>query len=910
MTIFISHTTDDDGFVADLRRRLEAHRLPVWVDSRNLRGGDRLNPAIEQAIREAEHFLVVLSPRTVNSPWVRQEIRQAEAVAREREDFRVVPLLLDGIEPSALELWFEEEPVGVKVKSDTTGLDEAFPHILAALGVQLPDDFQPFVEPEERPLADLLLKLADPSVDLEEGKQRLRAIATLVYEPPDYPNSPRIEGRPFAFTAPLGPIEAEDLRWYLERYYIWPVGMFRERAERIEATLPEWGKALFDAALAGDSARPPLEAWKSAKGNARRFSVQVDHVLPEGSEAERQQNALEAATLLMALPWELLHDGRGHLFQGAEPVAVRRRLPNRQDLGPVRAELPIRILLVSPRPEDETTGYIDHRVSAQALVQAVAGLGDLARLTVLEPPTFPALRDALMAAREQGDPFDVVHFDGHGVFDPRHGLGALCFEDPGDRDKLEGRAVDLVHADKMAATIRDHRIPLVFLEACQSAQSEKEPTASVATKLLEEGCSAVVAMGYSVLVETARRFTEAFYGGLAGGKRIGEAFLKGQVALHDDSYRLEVMGVGRFELRDWFVPILYQEIQDPLLFTKLPPAEFKRLQAERRLLSMGHVPEPPPQTFIGRSRELLALERLLHTDPYAVIRGTGGSGKTTLAAELARWLVTTNRFSQAAFVSLEDYADPRGVLDDLGRQLVAGWTSVAEYGDLDKARQPVDRALSDRPTILVIDNCESILTAPRRTDLGTDRAPDADNDPAADASSSDTATPIFDLCAQLQAADPRTRLVFTTREPLPAPFDHRRRTIGLGPLSETDAIDLVARVMKNEGLEPKSTDPGRNPKEITDLVEAVGRHARALVLLAREVASRGVRATTNELQSLMAEPRPPPPRRPGELPLRQPGAVPEAAAGGGSGAGADTRAVSGWGASERDRCLAGHRRGR
>jgi hypothetical protein len=557
MAIFISHSTADDAFVADLRRRLGAHRLPVWVDSRQLRGGDKLNPAIEQAIRAAGHCLVVLSPRTVNSPWVRREIRLAEALAREREGFRVVPLLLDGIKPGALALWFDEEPLGVRVTLDTTGLEEAFPRILAALGVQLPDDFQPLVEPEERPLADLLLKLADPSVALEAGKQRLRATATLVYEPPDYPTSPRIEGRPFLFTAPLGPIEAQDLRWYLERYRIWPVGLFRARAGAIEARLPQWGRALYDAALAGDPARTPLEAWRGAKGNARRFSVQVDHVLPEGSEEERQQSALEAATGLMALPWELLHDARGHLFQGAEPVAVSRRLPNRQDLGPVRSELPIRILLVSPRPEDATAGYIDHRVSAQALVQAVAGLGELVQITLLDPPTFPALRDALKAARDRGEPIDVVHFDGHGVFDARHGLGALCFEDPKDRDKLQGRAVAGVHADKMAAVIRDHRIPLVFLEAFQSAQSDKEPTASVAAKLLEEGCSAVVAMGYSVLVETARRFTEAFYGGLAKGRRVGEAFLAGQVALHDDSDRGEVLGAGRFELRDWFVPVLY-----------------------------------------------------------------------------------------------------------------------------------------------------------------------------------------------------------------------------------------------------------------------------------------------------------------------------------------------------------------
>src|SRR5262249_53456110 len=89
--------------------------------------------------------------------------------------------------------------------------------------------------------------------------------------------------------------------------------------------------------------------------------------------------------------------------------------------------------------------------------------------------------------------------------------------------------------------------------------------------------------------------------------------------------------------------------------------------------------------------------------------------------------------------------------------------------------------------------------------------------------------------------------------PLPAPFDHRHREITLGRLSREDAIELVSQVMAREGLTPKADDPGGDPQEITDLVEAVNWHARALTLLAREVARRGGRATTENLYQLMAE---------------------------------------------------------
>ena len=40
-----------------------------------------------------------------------------------------------------------------------------------------------------------------------------------------------------------------DLEWYLEKYSIWPIGVFQNKAARIEDQFPKWGKSLFDAAM-------------------------------------------------------------------------------------------------------------------------------------------------------------------------------------------------------------------------------------------------------------------------------------------------------------------------------------------------------------------------------------------------------------------------------------------------------------------------------------------------------------------------------------------------------------------------------------------------------------------------------------------------------------------------------------
>lgn len=160
-SVFISHASADDGFVTELRQALENHDILVWVDSRELRGGNRLASEIEQAIDDARQVLVVLSQQTVNSPWVRTEVRKALEVEKYRraDGYRVIALLLPGITVGALGNWFDEEPVAVPIHLTPGGLSVALPAILTALGERLPTDHQPLQTAPNKPLEELLLKL-------------------------------------------------------------------------------------------------------------------------------------------------------------------------------------------------------------------------------------------------------------------------------------------------------------------------------------------------------------------------------------------------------------------------------------------------------------------------------------------------------------------------------------------------------------------------------------------------------------------------------------------------------------------------------------------------------------------------------------------------------------------------------
>lgn len=66
--IFISHSGKDDEFVKALRKSLEIQQLRTWVDSRELRASDELEPKVKQAIEQARAFIVVFSLNALNSP--------------------------------------------------------------------------------------------------------------------------------------------------------------------------------------------------------------------------------------------------------------------------------------------------------------------------------------------------------------------------------------------------------------------------------------------------------------------------------------------------------------------------------------------------------------------------------------------------------------------------------------------------------------------------------------------------------------------------------------------------------------------------------------------------------------------------------------------------------------------------
>ena len=88
--IFISYSRKDMSFVRKLAGDLEKAGYDVWWDLTDLRGGDDWVRVIPAAIESSQHFIIVLSPNSVESEWVRKEYTQALSLRR-----KIIPIMLE-----------------------------------------------------------------------------------------------------------------------------------------------------------------------------------------------------------------------------------------------------------------------------------------------------------------------------------------------------------------------------------------------------------------------------------------------------------------------------------------------------------------------------------------------------------------------------------------------------------------------------------------------------------------------------------------------------------------------------------------------------------------------------------------------------------------------------------------------
>lgn len=510
---------------------------------------------------------------------------------------------------------------------------------------------------------------------------------------------------------PLKEGEEERLRWYLEEYWKWPYERFRERAEEVEELLPELGRRLYQAAFGSAGAQQVVQAWRLQPATLRQISIVCD------------------IARVLSLPWELLHDEQGFLaLRARHPVSIVRRLSQRElPALPTTFEPPLRILLVTTRPDD--AGFVDPRGIARELLEAVSEQVEagIMALEFLRPPTLPALRARLSDPTRP--PVHVLHFDGHGAFGQEQALrDGLHFKSGGPQQGMlafeneEGKE-QLVSGEELAQVLQDSGVRLAIFNACQSAVGALDDVfSSVAARLIQGGIDAVVAMSASMLVATATRYVEAFYCALATGVAVPIAHERARQALHDDPRRHLTRRYADVEgepvrLRDWWLPHFYQ--QRPLLLEPVPATTTLATSRRTRKKPLKEItlpmlsetmPAEPRHGFSGRAYELLQIERALLHNRLVVIHGFGGMGKTALAREAADWFTRTGMYQRACFISFEQGGDATMLFSLLGTFLGI-YDGDYHPSDSTTSLARIQRVVKRQRTLAIADNLESILPA-------------------------------------------------------------------------------------------------------------------------------------------------------------------------------------------------------
>ena len=197
---------------------------------------------------------------------------------------------------------------------------------------------------------------------------------------------------------------------------------------------------------------------------------------------------------LLRIPWEYLRRNGKDLASQRDSTIVRE-LETAEPARPHLVEGKIRMLGVIANP----IGDLDVAGEKRRVEEAIAKCRDQIDLEWLEDCTFKSLQ------RKLQDPYHILHFVGHSAF-TAEGESILLLSDE-NKQKKE------VPADAIAQLIgRQNSLQLVVFNSCDGARTTlDDPFAGIATMLVEQGKSAVIAMQFEITDAAAKAFAEELY---------------------------------------------------------------------------------------------------------------------------------------------------------------------------------------------------------------------------------------------------------------------------------------------------------------------------------------------------------------------------------------------------------------
>jgi len=662
-----------------------------------------------------------------------------------------------------------------------------------------------------------------------EQNDRHRVVLTL-----DAGDKPSLQAEA-TFTFSMTPREDEDLRWYYEEYVLFQEDPTPLIAARIERWMVDTGTQLFRDVFDQEATR---HVWSTLAPQLGETRVEIDSDMTSAS----------------GVPWELLRDpsadnpiallARAFVYGMAEFVddgQHEQELTSRAEGG--KKSGPLRILLVVCRPGRGSD--VPFRSIAGRIVNSAEDRPDAPFQTkALRPPTFALLAGELKQAAQRGTPYDVVHFDGHGIFadlmaratgqPPKRERGYVVFENPGTAENEE-----FVDGAVLGRTLADNGVSVLVLNACRSAQAQpsavpgkapaqdrKRPFGSLAQEALAAGLAGVVAMRYNVHVSTAARFVAGLYADLAAGSMLGDAVT---------SSRRKLASAPRGDaahdppIQDWLVPVAYEPTPLSLATTNVSvplgagTASDVSAPPEGGLPVMdAAIPPPPKAGLVGFDSELLTIDRAFDTHHVVLVHALAGAGKTALAAEFARWYARTGGLPDGlvlwtgferhcTLVDLLDQAVEGGLGTVLKRQAV-DWLTLDDAARL----RATLWALAQISVLWIWDNIEPIAGFPSPADS-----------PWSDAERGEL------IGFLREAAKAGAKILLTSRRDEQELLGDLPVRVSVAPLSRAESAEIARTLGSDSGADL----PGPTRSPWNDLIDFAGGNPLTLTIVVKQAIS-------------------------------------------------------------------------
>jgi adenylate cyclase len=131
--VFVSHNVRQKPWVREVVAQWRSLGLRVFFDEDSIEPGEPIDEGIERGLKNSRHVVLMISPQSVESPWVALEASLAIYADADAKKRRLIPVIIETTEPETIK--YSIRRLNIIDLSDPKSRQARYRHLLEFLGV-------------------------------------------------------------------------------------------------------------------------------------------------------------------------------------------------------------------------------------------------------------------------------------------------------------------------------------------------------------------------------------------------------------------------------------------------------------------------------------------------------------------------------------------------------------------------------------------------------------------------------------------------------------------------------------------------------------------------------------------------------------------------------------------------------